>query len=322
MKKIIYTLLIFTLSIYRTVTVAQSTVIQADRITVPKMTTAAKNSLLNKVEGNMVYDTDLGQFSYWTGSAWVNFGNTVTSVGWEQNGTNLTTTNTGNVGIGTSTIPDSKLHVMKASAGVVSPVTYTVATLENNNSAFLSILTPSSSIGGIKFGSPTDNERGFLNYQHNNDKMLFGTSGSYQMTIRGDGNVGIGTTNPESKLDVRGSFRIEEKYDFLNTNNQVFDSYDREGKSYIFFQAQSNAYTTTIKGFSAPTSSTSGLSNTFGTILVIVNYQGELILKNDAATNINERIRTHTSADIRISDSGGAILIYSDQGWRVISHAQ
>lgn len=322
MRKIIYTFLISVFfAMYSTNIMAQATVIQADRMTIPKLTTVAKNALTNKVEGNLVYDTDLGQFSYWTGTTWVNFGNTSTSVGWEQDGTHIKTNNSGNVGIGTTTSPETKLHVYRGSAGIVAPISGTIETLESNASTYLSFLTPNTSTAGIKFGSPTDNERGFINYQHNNDKMILGTSGTSRLTIREDGNVGIGTTNPESKLDVRGSVRIEEKYQTLNANNQVFDPYDRNGKSYLFFQATNLGYTNTIKGFTAPTS-TSGLTNTYGTMLVIVNYQGNLVLKNDAATDINERIRTHTSADITIQDSGGAILIYSEQGWRVISFAQ
>lgn len=55
-------------------------------VLLPKLTTAQKTAIPNKVEGLMVYDTDVHQFSYWTGSVWVNFGTTASVAGWAING--------------------------------------------------------------------------------------------------------------------------------------------------------------------------------------------------------------------------------------------
>jgi hypothetical protein len=72
-------------------------------ITVPKMTAAQKNAILTKTEGMMVYDTDAKQFSYWTGTVWVNFGNaTSAGVGWSQSGNDISNTNTGNITVSTA----------------------------------------------------------------------------------------------------------------------------------------------------------------------------------------------------------------------------
>jgi streptogramin lyase len=80
-------------------------------VLIPRMTTAQKNAIPSKSESLMVYDTDVKQFSYWTGTTWVNFGNSVSAgVGWSQSGNNISNTNTGNVGIGTSA-PKAKLEV-------------------------------------------------------------------------------------------------------------------------------------------------------------------------------------------------------------------
>jgi subtilisin-like proprotein convertase family protein len=78
-------LMLFSLKIF-----AQSTTISPDRVSVPKMTTVAKNSLPNKTEGMMVYDSNLQQFSYWTGTTWANFGSTALGTnGWQQTGQHI-----------------------------------------------------------------------------------------------------------------------------------------------------------------------------------------------------------------------------------------
>ena len=115
MKSLTY---LFLILIIVGTTFAQNTTIQPDRVTIPKMTTAAKNSLPNKVEGMMVYDSDLKQFSYWTGAAWANFGSTPASgTGWQLsvNPNDINTTNSGNVGIGVTSPSKAKVEVSKNS---------------------------------------------------------------------------------------------------------------------------------------------------------------------------------------------------------------
>ena len=95
MKKILFFFLMaFSLGYAQSVTIdpknTASNIIDAKStsagISVPKMTTAQKGNISNKTEGMMVYDTDVHQFSYWTGSLWVNFGNAISPAGWAING--------------------------------------------------------------------------------------------------------------------------------------------------------------------------------------------------------------------------------------------
>jgi hypothetical protein len=109
---------------------------------------------------------------------------------------------TGNVGIGTS-IPDTKLHIQKANAGVLpSPLTSTILTLENNNDGNLSIITPANTIGSLVFGRPADLEKGWLRYNHTLNEMQFGTNSLSRIYIKGGGKVGIGTSTPAYNLEV------------------------------------------------------------------------------------------------------------------------
>ena len=87
-------------------------------VLIPKMTSFQKFAIINPVEGLMVYDLDVKQFSYcltpsFGGTVlincnWVNFGNT--SSNWYANGNDIVNTNGGNVGIGNYT-PNAKLDV-------------------------------------------------------------------------------------------------------------------------------------------------------------------------------------------------------------------
>ena len=61
---------------------------------------------------------------------------------------------------------DTLLHVWNATAGSVAAVANTVLTLENSTHAYLSILTPNDTVGGIVFGDVGSNVAGRLLYTH------------------------------------------------------------------------------------------------------------------------------------------------------------
>jgi hypothetical protein len=102
---------------------------------------------------------------------------------WAVSGTNIYNTNTGNVGIGT-TSPASLLHVQYASgqAGISSR--------GPSGDTWLPFIDGNAYIAGanIIFRDNTNAER---------------------MRITGAGNVGIGTTAPAAKLDVNGTARVK-----------------------------------------------------------------------------------------------------------------
>ena len=81
----------------------------------------------------------------------------------------------------------------------------------------MSIATASDATGQIYFADGTSGDaqyRGQIQYNHTDDAMAFATAASFAMRINSSGNVGIGLSNPASKLHVRvgtnNNFEVQE----------------------------------------------------------------------------------------------------------------
>ena len=120
----------------------------------------------------------------------------------------------GRVGIGTDA-PAGKLHIMSASAGAPAPASGSdELIIEGSGHSGMTVFSGTSHEGALTFGDSGGNYRGGMVYSHLTDSMTFRTAGvNNWMKIDSSGNVGINTTAPLAKLDVRGTLRSDQGQD-------------------------------------------------------------------------------------------------------------
>ena len=149
-------------------------------------------------EGDIWFDEDNARlYVYYddgTSGQWVNVVAYPGTSPFRDNGTAVYYDGAFNVGIGTDT-PLERLHVVSTTNGLgtVANDDYDEAVFENTGNAGITILTPSTTVGGIAFGDTANRSVGAIRYDHVNDTMAFNTSSSEKLLINAAGRVGVRT---------------------------------------------------------------------------------------------------------------------------------
>ena len=139
-------------------------------------------------------------------------GNSLDFLSKDYNSGTITTRNvlslkvTGNVGIGTNA-PTNLLHLHQNAV-----TTYNAIQLTDNT-------TGVSTTNGFIISKETNQDAKIMNCYNAN--MIFGTSNTETMRIINNGNIGIGITNPLTRLSVKGAVNINNGTQYVGTNNYM-----------------------------------------------------------------------------------------------------
>jgi hypothetical protein len=194
-----------------------------------------------------------------------------------------------NVGIGT-TSPSSKLHVYNGASGATPYATG--LTVENSGRVSLNLLSPTANDSYIFFGNPSSNNAGYVGYENTANRLVLRSSDYVSLldstgeVVRIDGgNVGIGTTSPDSKLHVVSAssnmFRM-----VRSQNNFGFEATSTSSGGYGLYDYQNSAYDLYLQagkvgiGTTSPQTSLT-LSRTN------VSYAGQLQIASDNFAQIS-----------------------------------
>ena len=116
----------------------------------------------------------------------------------------------GNIGIGTSS-PSARLHIRNGNSSNTAHADADELLLENNDNVGLSMLFDNTNdrTASIFMGTQGNNSIGVIQYKHNiigASRLMTFDAGDGNFYFK-DGNVGIGTTTPNSKLEVNGDIK-------------------------------------------------------------------------------------------------------------------
>jgi hypothetical protein len=187
-------------------------------VLIPRMNTAQKNAIPNKAEGLMVYDSDAKQFSYWTGTLWVNFGNSVSAgPGWSQTGADITNTNSGIVKINSATYPATNAIFGSNGNGISLQKDFPTIGFNQYRDAS----NQQRYIGnGYAMGLFVAPSSGTMIWNSNPSGFAGGLTSSETslMALSTDGKLGIGVLTPEEKLTVS---TLLNSYGILHTGSGI-----------------------------------------------------------------------------------------------------
>lgn len=155
------------------------------------------------------------------------------------------------IGINTSK-PLSRLHIFNGSSGIsATPADELI--IENSGNNYIQMMNPQASEAGITFGLPSSIVSGGVFYNNGGAGALqFRNNGNQnRMTIISNGNIGVGTTTPTTKLDINGTAKIGTNGTAINeiikvTVNRDIPSVAANGQQAVTFTVANAALNSSV----------------------------------------------------------------------------
>jgi hypothetical protein len=145
--------------------------------------------------------------------------------------------------------------------------------------------------------------------------LVLKTNNVENVRVLSNGNVGLGTTTPTTKLDVSGDFALSKSTLIPLSVSTTINNLDRQGASRVYLSISVSAPSIILNGISGGQD---------GTILYLYTSSSTpslTINDNNSSALANDRIFLPSSSPITITGRSGAIFIYEgiDLKWRLIS---
>ena len=252
-----------------------------------------------------------------TGIDWVD-ANTVPGSGlWLASGNNIYNSNSGNVGIGT-TSPVGKLEIQSSVVRTSVNGGADELVLQNAGYSGMTILSSNTTAAQIHFGDDAMSNTGMIQYWNNTNSMVFSTNGgSERMRIDSSGNVGIGTTSPNqsaaassstvvsTKAKTSGGVAITELIGLANNDN------DKAGLI-TFISQNATSPLASIRGLRYTSDTTGKLAFfTSGTEKMRIDYNGNVGI---GVTGPNEKLEVNGAVAIGNATDGIKIRLTGTVG--------
>ncbi|MBI1287936.1 MAG: hypothetical protein GC178_10185 [Flavobacteriales bacterium] len=157
-----------------------------------------------------------GQFEGWDGTSWIPLGGGA-DADWTISGNDMSNTNTGNIGIGTTT-PDRQLNIESATGpqmlftrndnNTTDGEVMGELLFDNNDDTAPSSVDAAAVIRATASGPQGNSNKGGNILFLTKNNAAGGANATEMMRIAANGNIGVGTSTPVQKLDVAGSIRM------------------------------------------------------------------------------------------------------------------
>ncbi len=172
----------------------------------------------------------------------------------------------------------------------------------------ISIVSEASSSGSLLFAdgdqASGDSRRGFMVYDHGLDQLRIGTAGLDQLTILSNGNVGMGTTDPQYSLEIRRPVHQGFSVGMGGDTGRIWTEYQEFGPNLIFYDRDDVGGM--IRFRESPTTDDENVPEFEATI---TGRRG-----NIGIDETEPREKLHINGSIRGNQSG-ALRISTQNGW-------